>query len=91
MPGGVVRGMRLEGRRAFFIYQLEARVGIERCLHRLPAQYPDLQGYFNIDFTGLQELSGTIRHIPALTRHLHPAYSVIEEIVEGFVEGFWVG
>jgi hypothetical protein len=25
--------------------------------------------------------------IPALTRHLHPAYSVIEEIVEGFVEG----
>jgi hypothetical protein len=28
------------------------------------------------------------RYLPALTRHLHPAYSVIEEFVEGFVEGF---
>jgi hypothetical protein len=52
-------------------------------------QYPDLQGYFNIDFTGLQALFGTTRHTPDLTRHLHPAYSVIEEIVEGFVEKFF--
>jgi hypothetical protein len=33
-------------------------------------------------------VSNTIRSLPDLTRHL-PAYcSVIEEIVEGFVEGF---
>jgi hypothetical protein len=30
----------------------------------------------------------TIRHLPDLTRHLPAYYSVIEEIVEGFVEGF---
>jgi hypothetical protein len=51
-------------------------------------QYPDLQGYFNADFTGLQEVSDTIRHLPDLTRHIPGTYSVIEEIVEGFVEGF---
>ena len=28
-------------------------------------------------------------HHPARARHAPPAYSVIEEIVEGFVEGFW--
>jgi hypothetical protein len=28
------------------------------------------------------------RRLPALTCHTHPAYSVIEEIVEGFVESF---
>jgi hypothetical protein len=50
-------------------------------------QYPDLQGKFIIDFTGLQEVFGTARHLPDLTRHVHAAYSVIEEIVEGFVEG----
>jgi hypothetical protein len=50
-------------------------------------QYPDLQGDFNADFTGLQEVSDTIRRLPDLTRHVHSAYSVIEEIVEGFVEG----
>jgi hypothetical protein len=51
-------------------------------------QYPDLQGDFNIDFARLQGVFGTTRHLPALTRHRHPTYSVIEEIVEGFVEGF---
>src|ERR1035437_3112944 len=51
-------------------------------------QYPDLQGNFNIDSKGLQEIFGTTRHLPDLTRHAHAAYSVIEEIVEGFVEGF---
>jgi hypothetical protein len=43
---------------------------------------------FNADFTGVQAVSDTIRPLPALTRHVHPYYSVIEEIVEGFVEGF---
>jgi hypothetical protein len=51
-------------------------------------QYPDLQGYFNIDPKGFQAVFGTTRHLPALTRNAHPAYSVVEEIVEGFVEGF---
>jgi hypothetical protein len=50
-------------------------------------QYPDLQGDFNSDFTGLQEVSDAIRRLPDLTRHIHGAYSVIEEFVEGFVEG----
>jgi hypothetical protein len=54
-------------------------------------QYPDLQGDFSADFTGLQEVSDTIRHLPDLTRHIYGAYSVIEEIVEGFVEGFSSG
>jgi hypothetical protein len=49
-------------------------------------QYPDLQGYFNIDSKGLQAVFGTTRHLPALTHRIHPTYSVIEEIVEGFVE-----
>jgi hypothetical protein len=31
-------------------------------------QYPDLQGKFNIDFTRLQGVWGTTRHIPGLTR-----------------------
>jgi hypothetical protein len=43
---------------------------------------------FNIDSTGVQEVFATTRHAPALTRHVHPAYSVIEEFVEGFVEEF---
>ena len=30
-----------------------------------------------------------LRHAPALTPRVHPAYSVIEEIVEGFVEDYW--
>jgi hypothetical protein len=51
-------------------------------------QYPDVQGYFNIDSKGLQAVFGITRHLTALTCHAHPAYSVIEEIVEGFVEGF---
>ena len=46
------------------------------------------RGDFNADFTGVQALFETIRHIPDLTRHIPGAYSVIEEIVEGFVEGF---
>jgi hypothetical protein len=37
---------------------------------------------------GVQEVSATIRALPDLTRQLPVAYSVIEEIVEGFVEGF---
>jgi hypothetical protein len=52
-------------------------------------QYPDLQGYFNADFTEVQEVFNTIRQLPDLTRHLPVSYSVIEEIVEGFVEGFF--
>jgi hypothetical protein len=48
-------------------------------------QYPDLQGCFNIDSTGLQEVFSTTRHLPDLTRHIHNAYSVIEEFVEGFL------
>jgi hypothetical protein len=32
---------------------------------------------------------GTTRHLPALIRRAHSAYSVIEEFVEGFVEDFW--
>jgi hypothetical protein len=51
-------------------------------------QYPDLQGYFNADLTTVQAVSDTIRQLPDLTRHLPVAYSVIEEIVESFVEGF---
>jgi hypothetical protein len=50
-------------------------------------QYPDLKGNCSIDSKGLQEVFGTTRRLPALTRHAHPAYSVVEEIVEGFVEG----
>src|SRR5665647_533543 len=51
-------------------------------------QYPDLQGYFNPDLTRVQALFITIRYLPDLTRHIPAAYSVIEEIVEGFVEAF---
>ena len=51
-------------------------------------QYRDLQGYFNIGFTAFQALFDTIRLNPSHTRHLPAACSVIEEIVEGFVEGF---
>jgi hypothetical protein len=52
---------------------------------------PDLQGNFNIDFTGVQAVSDTILLNPPPTRHTPAAYSVIEEIVEGFVEGFGAG
>ncbi len=52
-------------------------------------QYPDLQGYFNTGFRVIQAVFNTTRPLPDLTRHIHPYYSVIEEIVEGFVEGFW--
>jgi hypothetical protein len=51
-------------------------------------QYADLQGDFNIDSKGVQVVFGTTRNLPALTPHAHAAYSVIEEFVEGFVEGF---
>jgi hypothetical protein len=40
-------------------------------------QYPDLQGDFNADFTGLQEVSDTIRHLPYLTCYLPVYYTVI--------------
>jgi hypothetical protein len=53
-------------------------------------QYPDLRGCFNIDSKGLQEVFGTTRHASALTRHLPPAYSVIQEFVESFVEGSYM-
>jgi hypothetical protein len=53
-------------------------------------QYPDLQGYFSIDYKRLQADLVTTRHLPALTPRAHAAYSVIEEFVEGFVEGFRV-
>jgi hypothetical protein len=43
---------------------------------------------FNIDSKGFQTVSGTTRHLLALTRHAHPAYSDIEELIEGFVEDF---
>jgi hypothetical protein len=36
------------------------------------------------DSKGLQVIFITIRYLPDLTRHLPVAYSVIEEIVEGF-------
>jgi hypothetical protein len=51
-------------------------------------QYPDFQGYFITGFTGVQAVFITIRSLPDLTRHIPAAYSVIEEIVEGFVEDF---
>jgi hypothetical protein len=54
-------------------------------------QYPDLQGYFNTGFTGVQALSDTIRFNSSPTRHAPTAYTVIEEIVEGFVEGLLIG
>jgi hypothetical protein len=54
-------------------------------------QYPDLQDYFNADFTRVQAVFNTIRQLPDLTRHLPGYYSLIEEIVEGFVVGFLTG
>ena len=42
---------------------LEVRVGIERCLKRLPASIPDLHEYFNIDSKGPQAVSDTTRHL----------------------------
>jgi hypothetical protein len=50
-------------------------------------QYPDLQGDFNVGFTGVQALLDTIQLNPPETRHTHAAYSVIEGIVEGFCSG----
>jgi len=50
-------------------------------------QYPDLQGNSNPGFTGVQALFDATSQLSGLTRHLPAFYSVIEEIVEGFVEG----
>jgi hypothetical protein len=50
-----------------------------------------LRGNFNADLTRVQAVSNTIRQLSDLTRHLPAAYSVIEEIVEGFVESFLTG
>jgi hypothetical protein len=50
-------------------------------------QYPDLLSNLKVDFTGPQAVFCTIRQLPDLTRNLPALYSVIEEIVEGFVEG----
>jgi hypothetical protein len=52
-------------------------------------QYPDLRSNINAVFTGVQEVSATICELPDLTCHSPVAYSVIEEIVEEIVEGFW--
>jgi len=51
-------------------------------------QYPDLKMNFTLDFKGPQAAFDTTRHAPALIRHLPAADTVIEEIVESFVEGF---
>jgi hypothetical protein len=40
-------------------------------------------------FTGLQEVFTAILRLPTLTRHSLAFYSVIEEIVEGSVEGLF--
>jgi hypothetical protein len=47
-----------------------------------------LRGYFNADLTTVQAVFDTIRQLSDLTRYLPASYSVIEKIVEGFVEGF---
>jgi hypothetical protein len=49
-------------------------------------QYPDLLGSFNVVLKRLQALFVTTRLLPTFTRHTPAAHSVIEEIVEGFVE-----
>ena len=89
----MARWSHLEADRGLLLFYLSAekRRGSESnaVFPDCQPQYPDLQGYFNSDFTGVQALFGTIRHVPDLTRHLPAAYSVIEEIVEGFVEGFY--
>jgi hypothetical protein len=54
-------------------------------------QYPNLQGYFSFDYAGVHVDFSTTRHLPDLTRYKPAAYSVIEEIVEGFIEGFCFG
>jgi len=54
-------------------------------------QYPDFQGYFNAGFSSVQAAFITIRQLSGLTRHLRAHYSVIEEIVEGFVEDIFDG
>jgi hypothetical protein len=53
-------------------------------------QYPDLRGYFNADIARVQDVFDTIRQLSDLTRHIPASYSVIEEIVEVFVEGFFI-
>jgi hypothetical protein len=49
---------------------------------------PNARLNLKADFTWFQELFSTTRPPPDLTRHLHAYYSVIEEILEGFVELF---
>jgi hypothetical protein len=51
-------------------------------------EHPYLQRNFSIDSKGVQEVFVTAHLLPALTRHVHPACPVIEEFVEGFIEGF---
>ena len=67
---------------------MEAGVGIERVFTDRQPQYPDLQGYFTVDFTRVQALFNTICQLSDLTHQLPAFYTVIEEFVEGFVEGF---
>jgi hypothetical protein len=45
-------------------------------------------GILALILKGFKLFFGTARHLPDLTPHIHPAYSVIEEIVEGFVVDF---
>ena len=70
---------------------MEAEVGSNEVFTDCQPQYPDLQGDYNADFTGVQAVFNTIRPLPDLTRHIPVVYPVIEEIVEGFVEGFLDG
>ena len=51
-------------------------------------QHLDFLRCLNAGFIGAQAIFNTARHLPYLKRHLFPLYSIIEEIVEGFVERF---
>src|SRR5271168_287928 len=64
--------------------ELEARVGIERCLQWPQPQYPDLQSHSDIDYKRLQVVFYTTPQLPALTCHA----PVTHTTVEGFVECF---
>ena len=69
--------------------ELEARVGNRtKSSPTTSLNILILRGNSNAVFKRVQEVSAAIRQLPDLTRHLPIAYSVIEEIVEGFVEDF---
>jgi hypothetical protein len=52
------------------------------------SRYPDFQGDFNARFPSIQAPFFTIHIFPVPARHSPGYHSVIEEIVEGFVEDF---